>query len=872
MNPLSFFCVTLALVLFAYISKIIYSKFFEPTQDKALATFDQIKRQKAEAQSYFLKATEKYFTGSHKDIFVNKYNSISELFDSIDRRKFLKFLSEEEVNEVREWISNYKDIDTIRKKHNDDFVKNELERNKDFFDNVMKYPLDAQQRESILRLEDAALVISAAGGGKSTTMVGKVKYLVERCGVDPKNILIITYTRKAARELTEKLHDDRFKCKTFHRTAMDIVSEVEEAKPSIIEPSFLLSLLERKINSSSDFKSAIVRYFSIYQNLTRFLLEYQDSKAFFADRNKYGKMSPYRDMDGGVVFTKSEEERRITIFLHEQGVKFRYEQPYEFDVSDSNHSQMKPDFSLFFTDNDGQEKRVYLEHFAIDRQGNVPKWFRGGRRNNWEDANAEYKRAMAWKKETHRRNNTKLIFTTSAMFADGSWETELRRILEDAGVPLKAIPVDELYRDLTSVNSSLINVQLLKLAESFINLLKCNMLNGGDVLTKAQQNNDLRSVDILNNLLIPLLQEYDIRMKEDGKVDFNDLILKATDYCKTGRYKSPYEYILVDEFQDISLDRCEFIKSLRQDEPLTQLFCVGDDWQSIYRFGGSDLHYINYFSEIFGHTEECHIETTYRFGNPLLEQSSTFIQKNSAQKRKTVRSHNRKLQTNLQFVETSDAEGTPQKLYDIVKEIPKEDTVLIIGRYGFNVKSALDNKFITARRRDSEDDPLYLCFHFDGNTTRDVEYMTVHKAKGLEADHVILIDCDSGRTGFPSLVADDPVLSYLLSESDDYEFGEERRVFYVAITRSIKNMYVFSSQNRQSPFVTEMLLADKPNICPYCGIGHLIQVRQGTATNGNRYTTYKCSNKDCGHRENQFQNEWSSFDDGMDFDALFNIH
>ena len=106
----------------------------------------------------------------------------------------------------------------------------------------------------------------------------------------------------------------------------------------------------------------------------------------------------------------------------------------------------------------------------------------------------------------------------------------------------------------------------------------------------------------------------------------------------------------MDEFQDISVDRYNFLKVLREGNPPAKLYCVGDDWQSIYRFSGSDMALFNQFSEYFGATEINKIETTYRFGEPLVSLSSHFIQRNKSQIQKDIHSFSSEMKTELEFL------------------------------------------------------------------------------------------------------------------------------------------------------------------------------------------------------------------------------
>lgn len=124
----------------------------------------------------------------------------------------------------------------------------------------------------------------------------------------------------------------------------------------------------------------------------------------------------------------------------------------------------------------------------------------------------------------------------------------------------------------------------------------------------------------------------------------------------------------------------------------------------------------------------------------------------------------------------------------------------------------------------------------------DVSFRTVHASKGLEADYVILPNVSSGTYGFPSEVVDDPVLALAMTEADPYPHAEERRLFYVALTRARRHVTMIGVQGRESSFVSELLADHRIDVsplstvkavegCPACGKGTLV-VRHQRATGG----------------------------------------
>ena len=236
--------------------------------------------------------------------------------------KYQQFISDDTTKEVLEMIVNVEDI---RTKHNKEFVDSELSKNKEYFDKVLgSYPLDSQQRNSIVKLEDNTLVIASAGSGKTSTIVGKIKYLVEKQKVDPSKVLLLTYTKKAAMELSERVKVEGLLSGTFHGLAYKIIAETTGQAPSVCNADVTLNVFRKLLSENKDFLHAINSYIVNYQSLMKLEHEYEDAFVYYEDRKKYGIQSLFSDVDGKLIFTKSEEEKRICTILTKWGVRFRY--------------------------------------------------------------------------------------------------------------------------------------------------------------------------------------------------------------------------------------------------------------------------------------------------------------------------------------------------------------------------------------------------------------------------------------------------------------------------------------------------------------------------------------------------------------------
>ena len=730
---------------------------------------------------------EEQFTKYHKGFFC-KVNSL---------QKSLEAFHIQPSEAISKFARDFGNIHALVKKHNEEIVQNILDTHKVFFDHCLKYPLDKQQRRSIVSEEDNCLVVSSAGSGKTSSIVGKVKYLTEVKGIAPHKILLISYTNKAAAELTERMATNGLKGYTFHKLAIDIIGRATGTKPSICDNTDSLFVdIYHTLLGNKDFKNSIVEYFIDYQsNEADWEQRKNERREKLSEQKNVQLKAMCPDMDGRAIYVRSEQEQKICFVLSSLGVRFRYEEAYEHQLADEMHSQYRPDFSIYFEQN-GVTKRIYLEHFGVDEHGLVPAWFAKDKNITYEEANQKYNDGITWKKAAHEKFGTQLLVTSSADFHYSDIRDKLRKLLDDAGVPIQEKTDEELY-DLVLPKGSKQEKAFIRLVVTFVTLVKSSCKSVKDVLKRAKYAEDERSVFIIKNIFQPVYERYISALRDNNQIDFTDAILQATEICRVSR-PVEYDYIIVDEFQDISVDRYNFLKVLREGNPPAKLYCVGDDWQSIYRFSGSDMALFNQFSEYFGATEINKIETTYRFGEPLVSLSSHFIQRNKSQIQKDIHSFSSEMKTELEFY-SYDRHDYCNTIGRLVASIPSDKSIFLLGRYSF------DDYYLSFMYQSIKEGNRF--FYVIGG--RKIEFLTVHKSKGLEADYVILLQCNKDTYGFPSLVSDDPVLNYVLTKSDQFPYGEERRLFYVAITRAKMKTLVLYDKRFPSVFVDEFLHPEK---------------------------------------------------------------
>ncbi len=730
---------------------------------------------------------EKDFANHYKPHFQKSYSLV----------KKLKSFNITPSETISKFINDFGAINKLVKQHNEEVITFLLDTHKEFFDHCLKYPLDKQQRRSIVSEEENCLVVSSAGSGKTSSIVGKVKYLTEIKKVNPQNILLISYTNKAAAELTERMGITGLRGYTFHKLALDIIGQTTGQKPSIYEKTDALFVkIYHELLNDKKFKESVIEYFIDYQTPEKEWEKRKNERRQQLSEQKDVRLkASFPDMDGKTVYVRSEQEQKICFALSSLSVKFRYEEPYEHPLADEMHSQYKPDFSIYF-EQSGKTRRVYLEHFGVDEHGLVPIWFAKDRGITYEEANQKYNDGITWKKAAHEKFGTELLTTSSADFHYSDIREKLKNLLEKTDVPIQEKTDAELYDMILPPNSKQ-EKAFIRLVVTFVTLIKSSCKSVDEVLRQTKNAGDERSTFIIKNIFQPVYKRYIEELTNINQIDFTDAILQATDICRSS-HSVKYDYIIVDEFQNISVDRYNFLKVLREGNPPAKLYCVGDDWQSIYRFSGSDMALFNQFSYYFGQTEINKIETTYRFGEPLVSLSSQFIQRNEAQIKKNIHPFNPQVKTELQFCDYERREYC-NVIGQLVASIPLDKSVFLLGRYSF------DDYYLSFMYKSVKEGNRF--FYIIGD--RKIEFLTVHKSKGLEADYVIVLQCNKDTYGFPSLVSDDPVLNYVLTKSDQYPYGEERRLFYVAITRAKVKTYVLYDRRFPSVFVDEFLHPEK---------------------------------------------------------------
>lgn len=776
-----------------------------------------------------------------------KFNNLYRHFYTLKESKTLKYYCTDnnlDINRIEYFISVYNDLvqltnSQVISKHNNDFIERHLISEKDYLDIILKdvdptINLDNEQREVILSDEDYTLVIAGAGAGKTTTVAAKVKYLVDKRGISPDQILVISFTNKAVGELRSKINQAlKIDCPvtTFHKTGYAILRRQNEDRKQVVDNGFMYNVinnyLKGNILENPELVDKLILFFGSYFDAP---YEGDDLNTFFNYIAKAnfstlrGNISEYTEEIISKRTSKhvtiahetlrSAQEVRIANFLFLNNIDYVYEKPYPYNIRNS-YKLYTPDFTI------KQEDRIaYIEHFGITQDGKNKRYT--------EKELEKYKNAVNDKVKLHKRHKTDLIYTFSS-YNDGRDLLEhLQEELIAHGFNLVKRSTQEVFEKIINTEENRYIIGLVKLICTFIQNFKTNGYTV-DYFDNIRYRTDNVRTHLFLDICEQCFHEYSKRLKEKHAVDFEDMINDSAKIIKEQEIrgkKLDFKYIIVDEYQDISRQRFNLTKELSKLCD-AKIIAVGDDWQSIYAYAGSDITLFTHFKDTFGYGQELAITKTYRNAQEVIDIAGHFIQKNTSQIKKALISpkHIQNpviIESYTEKVDRKQFEGkggryfligkTVEKIIDdILKEAPNS-SILLLGRYGFDAYNLChSSSFIYDDRTGNVFSTKYA--------NKPIEFMTVHRAKGLGFDNVIIINARKELYGFPSQIEDDPVLKYVVKDDHSIEYAEERRLFYVALTRTKNRVYIVVPQEHPSEFVTE-IISDYPNITIHGDLTH----------------------------------------------------
>lgn len=695
---------------------------------------------------------------------------------------------------------NYSDIE----ERNDEFVRQEIMRFDQYFSSVESSVLTTEQRVASVVMEDSNLIIAAAGSGKTSVIVSKIGYLVKKGYALPEEILVLSYNKAVSNEIRTRI-DERLvlpavipsapEVSTFHAFGLATLKKTEPslrlaplALSSKLRSEELLKIFHALIKSDQKFQTDAIHFIALYEKsganeeandlATQLHTNWRE-----VIKRPIGTIelpdpggNVYQTLSGD--FVRSKQELQIANWLTLMGIKFEYEKPFPSFNSHPWTRDYRPDF--YYPD-----LGLWHEHFGINIFGKAPI--------DWgiNSVGMTYEQQVESKRQMLNEVNVCWFETTSGDFENGVWEEKLRESLKMAGADPQLISWEEAQK--LFEKGGFTQDTFLDLMGTAISHFKSNHLNIEDLHSKAETLSDSNRSQTFVRLFEKFFAHYEARLKEARHIDFDDMLLISAQRLRERTAQGPFKAVLIDEFQDMSNSRAELVKAVLHQNPQARLFAVGDDWQSIYRFAGSDIRVMTEFQRLFGYTRQVVLTKTFRCNQGLANLSSEFIRKNPNQISKSVVavSSQKKEVVRVIFYAGKSDPALFRQLEDMAAYAKRRGApanVCLLGRYNFEEPANF-----TA-----------LADHFKRDLN--LYFSTVHRSKGLGFDFIIVLNmsCKPG-SDFPSTRQDDPLLSLFMPIADALPYAEERRLFYVALTRAKRACVLIVPKFGASPFVTELL-------------------------------------------------------------------
>lgn len=667
---------------------------------------------------------------------------------------------------------------------NEQIFQQELIDQRHFLDRVETSALTEEQARAVICFDNRVNVVASAGSGKTSVMVARAAYAIHRGFVRPERILLLAFNKAAAVELQERvtkrlaavgLPGAGLKASTFHSFGLSVIGDATGRKPRLaawLDGGQDIGMVMRIVDELRDESVSFRMQWDLFRLLFARIDDDLNKEEEFDAWDKVKRRTGLRTFGGEIV--KSQGERLIADWLFLNGVDYNYEHPYSVDVATPGRSQYRPDFYY-------PSVNVWHEHWAIGHDGKPPKSFKG------------YAESMAWKRNLHASHGSTLVETKWADIIDASGFLALADELRKLGLELDWNP-DRPIPGAKPVEHK----ELARLVRTFMAHVKSNSLTP-EAMEKRIKAAPRRLRSYRTRLFVDLYwqihERWEDRLAADGSVDFEDMLVRAAGHVEEGTSQPAHDLVLVDEFQDASQARARLVAALVEPKG-RHLLAVGDDWQAINRFAGADISVMTDFEKWFGRGHVLQLQTTFRCTQEICDVSSAFVSKNPRQLSKQVMSAQTEQGEYVLMLSAESTEAIPEAIAEWLDELaeevstgvvrPERDDVItvdILGRYNFD--QDLVPKWSAAGIR--------------------VTFRTIHKAKGLEADYVIVPNLGRGKYGFPSQIADDPVLELAMSQAEEFPHSEERRLLYVALTRARRQAVLVGVAGAESPFLVELI-------------------------------------------------------------------
>ncbi|MEE0943340.1 MAG: UvrD-helicase domain-containing protein, partial [Methanobrevibacter sp.] len=867
---------------------------------------------------------------------LNLEEQINEFNDGIINQKkqeILNSLPDEYISysQMKEYQmkNDYQfELDKIIEEHNNDFIEKHILDN-DFFDNVAGRSLDNNQRIAVLTDDDNNQIVAGAGTGKTLTIQAKVKYLIEKQGIKPEDILCISFSNSARDDLAEKLKrtiDAPVEVRTFHSLGYSILGingydrEVPKYELNNLIDSYFKEDYVKK-------PKEVIEFFSYYFNLIHIN---EDELKLETIKSKLNSLDEYDEYLQEYLQIHNFKQKKEYMHSIQELIIANYLFIHNINYIDGEQLIFKNEYLdnqvnslikyLFLKDSDvipEEIKQKFAEEVLVNFEDDFgykkcelyPKFYLPDYdvyidldrvNHDWQEylpdeSKGKVINKLELRNELNKSYKTKLI---TLFDYDDNVELlieNLQNNLLNYNVSVNEANWDKLF-ELLVLKDNLPEYKIfIDTIERFINLFKGNAKNinfdGEDISKKMfiqylDENKKLYSSSIEKrnkfflNIIETVYKLYAEDLEDNDYIDFNDMINDAVVELRHGAKIHNYKYVIVDEYQDTSHTRYNLLKEI-QNATGAKIVVVGDDWQSIYGFTGCDVNLFSKFDEYFENPKRVIIDITRRNSQELINVVGEFIKKNKNQIPKKLKSdkfndspikifeYNTRAEEVLAFI----------TILDEISDKNEDAKILVLGRNNRDINEVLCKEiFSTIEFND------YTKITYEQNKKLNIQFRTVHKSKGLEADYVFVLNLNNQINGFPNKIVNDPILNFVNNIQDEnIEYPEERRLFYVALTRTKNDVYLFNRVVRPSLFINQ--IKNKPGVeklkyifsnedimaissllqkkfevietgltCPDCEVGNVNLI-----VNNERGTSYfKCSNF-CGWNGGPHHNNSSGF-------------
>lgn len=648
--------------------------------------------------------------------------------------------------------------------------------------NIEDKILDEAQIKCVNSKERNILAIAGAGCGKTTTILARIKYLLEIEKVPTDQILVLSFTNSSTDELLyriSKITNEKINVCTFHKLGKDIIDSVKKGNISIYKDT-----IAKFVNEYIDFKLKTKKYFEMYDFIINYYEEYIDFTQFENKKDEHDYL-----FNKGIISLDNEykmtfEENVIANYLYLNNIEYEY---FNTNIYGSEFKKLCSGFYLTKYDK-------FIFNININSKGEKPLW------GYPKIPKIAYKNYDAYINflNSYKVFKNKTIFTYSYELEKGTFKEDLEKKLkkENIDINLSYSNVGKEVNKLFRYNINFIK----KLTANFITLMKTTARDENDILSISNYSSkqEEKRAKSFFKVVLPIYNAYQKMLKETNQIDFNDMILTATKYVKNSLFNKEYKHILIDEFQDISYSRMSLINELYKKNN-SHIFAVGDDYQSIFRFTGSDINIFYDFERDYN-AKKYFIEKNYRFDKIIANVTNKFILKNPYQIKKTLKSSKVNILP-INFVIANKKSELYRVFLKEIYKLPKNSEVLLLGRYRRDIITYAQTNEVNIILHENNEILVIL----EKRKDLKIKFLTVHKAKGLESDYVFILNTFNSLMGFPCNITDDKLIKMLLKNKEDFPYSEERRLFYVALTRAKKKIFLMVNKSSMSPFVKEIM-------------------------------------------------------------------